>query len=523
MRYFRYVGIILVFLCWGWGLTVGCGKTTPTPSEEPTNEQVTQDGTKTEQANPPDANEPPEPKPEPRPEPKPEPRPEPKPEPRPEPKPEPRPEPNPNKVTYYGNVKAIIENRCVTCHLKGGIAPFPLTDPTPGKDYALVFAQKALIANAVKSRRMPPWLAGKGCNTYTNDISLSNKEIQTITQWVADGAPQGDPSHYKAPPPPPSIKLPRVDLDLKMKKAYKPKKKPDDYRCFVLDWPAKTNKYITGFQVTPGNASIVHHVIAYLAPPGKTSRYTQRDPNGDGYTCYGTAGGSASYSWIGVWAPGMPGAEYPKDTGILVKPGSKIIVQVHYNVSPLNANATDQTSVQFRLADSVKKQAILMPYTDFLSWTSGNGMHIPKDNPDVKHSYSLDPFTLLGVFLPQLKSITIYSVMMHMHALGKTAKLEIEQSGAQCLVDIPRWDFNWQLIYHLQTPITIKSGQAVKISCSWDNSQKNQRYVDGKQQQSRDVNWGDGTGDEMCLGVMYVTCGDGAGGNIPCPSPAEFF
>ena len=432
-----------------------------------------------------------------------------------------QPEPElPKELTYWKDIKAIIDHNCLNCHIKDGIAPFPL------ESYKFVKTYKDAIKSSVKERRMPPWSGAQNCNEYKNDISMSEEDIEKIAKWVDNGAPEGNPAHYKDSPPPPELKMSRVDLTLKMKKAFEPKRIPDEYRCFVVDWTPKEVKYISGFEVHPGNQSIVHHVIAYLAPPSEAEKYAKKDPEGNGYRCYGTAGGKASYNWLGVWAPGMPGADYPKNTGIKVEPGSKIIIQVHYNVPPSKKGATDQTSVAFKLEDKVDAVSILLPYANYFAWFRKDGMKIPAGEDNVTHDYNADVVGLISL-LPikgkKPKAFTIHSAMLHMHQLGKAGKLTSTVDDIdQCILDIPKWNFDWQLIYHLKKPITIKAKDKLGISCTWNNTAANQPIVEGQKQDPKDVYWGDGTNDEMCLGVFYVTCGDGEGNTEPCPTISDY-
>lgn len=411
-----------------------------------------------------------------------------------------QPEPKPSVLTYYKDIKNIVQKRCLSCHQSGGIGPFAL------ETYKQVYATRRAVKSSVEGGRMPPWMGTRACNEYTNDISLDPEEKKKLLQWIDEGAVEGDPKDFKDPSKPPKIGLERIDLSLKMKKPYVPKKSPDDHRCFVLDWPHKTKKYITGFQIKAGELKMVHHVIAYLAHPEYAARYAKKDPKGDGYYCPGTAGGNAGINWLGVWAPGVPGGNYPKGTGLLVEPGSKIVVQIHYNTSATKPIG-DQSTVQFQLEDQVKTKAIMIPFTNFSAWTRSKGMKIPKGEADVKHSFEV-PVSVLSLLVPNLKELTIYSVMLHMHQLGAKGSLHIKKDAEHaCLVDIPRWDFGWQLLYHLKKPITIGQSDSVGITCHFNNSEANQPIVNGKKQPSRDVYWGDGTFDEMCLGVLYVTCG----------------
>ena len=111
-----------------------------------------------------------------------------------------------------------------------------------------------------------------------------------------------------------------------------------------MDWPATTDKYITGFRANAGNAPIVHHVIAFLAAPADVAAYQQLDDAdpAPGYVCFGGPGGpngGAGAHWLGAWAPGSLGSDFPAGTGLKVPAGSKVILQVHYNLTNNNRPA----------------------------------------------------------------------------------------------------------------------------------------------------------------------------------------
>src|SRR6478735_3364183 len=144
-------------------------------------------------------------------------------------------------LTWWRDVKPIVETNCLRCHTAGGIAPFSL------EDYATAKSHAAEINVAVANRVMPPWLAGQGCNDYRFDRSLTEEEIGTMTTWATGGTPEGDPATYVAPALKSFGGISRVDATLTMPVAYTPKLSPDDYRCFIIDWPATGTKYVTGF------------------------------------------------------------------------------------------------------------------------------------------------------------------------------------------------------------------------------------------------------------------------------------
>src|SRR5262245_54016030 len=117
-------------------------------------------------------------------------------------------------VTYYRDVKPLVEQRCTRCHVAGGIAPFALTS------YDDLASRAGVIKDAVVQRIMPPWLAAPGCTQYEHDISLSDAQIATIARWVDTGTIAGNPDGYEALPPLPAGGLKRTDVELKMPAAY---------------------------------------------------------------------------------------------------------------------------------------------------------------------------------------------------------------------------------------------------------------------------------------------------------------
>lgn len=399
--------------------------------------------------------------------------------------------PTPQSATYYRDVKSIVDEKCVKCHTAGGIAPFSLST------FADVSRVKDAIGPAISVGIMPPWPPSKDCGQYADDRSLSEAQIATINAWIGADGPEGDPSEA---PPPVELKsgLSRVDLTLALAEAYTPKLSPDEYRCFLVDWPAQETTYVTGFGVTPGTPAIVHHVIAFLATPDKVATYKALDDAeaGPGYTCFGGPGGG-NLAWIGGWAPGSLGADFPAGTGIEVAPGSKVVVQIHYNTltSPPSA---DLTKIALKTDASVEKKAAVLPWAN-PAWVTAKAMNIPAHSTDTEHSWAFDPTPFLSKItkdvLADNKPFTIYSAGLHMHTRGTSAVTSITRAGGakECLLDIERWNFHWQGAYSLMQPKQVNPGDQISLECHWANTD------------AMDVNWGEGTGDEMCLGTYYVT------------------
>lgn len=411
--------------------------------------------------------------------------------------------------TFYKDVKPITDARCARCHVPGGIGPFPL------ETYEQIKAVGASVKSQVTQGIMPPYLAGDGCNTYQHDISLSDKQVKTISTWVDEGAPKGDPGNEGDPLPKVKDGMSRVDLNLKMPKAYKPQHSPDDYRCIPIKWPENKKKFVTGFGVEPDKDAIVHHVIAFMAPPRLSGRIQKKAAaeKGPGYTCYGGPGiggfglGDDSISWLGAWAPGTPDADFPADTGIPVEPGSTVILQVHYNTTTAKP-VPDQTSIKMKLDDTVKKEAMYIPWANPAWLQNEKSMLIPAGASGVSHQFSFDLVTAANQFTNQnVNSIDIHDVFFHMHQLGESGRMWVGRRDGtdDCLLEVPKWDFDWQRGYRLKKPARLKAGDSLGIKCTWDNTPANQPVINGKKQKPVDVTWGEGTQDEMCLGVFYAT------------------
>lgn len=422
--------------------------------------------------------------------------------------------------TWHADVAPILEEHCTGCHVEGGIGPYALTG------YEQSYAVREAIKASVMDGSMPPWGADGDCNSYLGDLSMSAQEIETLVAWVDAGAPQGEASgaapREQAPVAEPP--LPRVDLTLSMPEPYEPVQSPDDYRCFVVDWPYEEEKFVTGFHVRPGNIQTAHHVIGFLIGPDQVSEFEELDAAepGPGYTCFGGPGGEDDLAtrWVGAWAPGTNSGAFPEGTGIRVAPGSKIVMQMHYNT--LNGEGTDQTSLDFMVTDEVEKEAVLMPFAN-PAWVLGGAMPIAAGDQDASHEYVADvtdfiPFLSDGRL--QGERFRIYSAALHMHSVGLRGTMGVWKGGSAqeqtCLLDVPRWDFDWQRTYRLQEPVLFEKGDGLWLRCIWDNSQENQPSgmvdTDGdgapdtyQQLDTRARNWGDGTTDEMCLGIFYVT------------------
>jgi Copper type II ascorbate-dependent monooxygenase, N-terminal domain/Copper type II ascorbate-dependent monooxygenase, C-terminal domain len=322
--------------------------------------------------------------------------------------------------------------------------------------------------------------------------------------------------------------------------AYIPKKaETDDYHCFVIQPGLKRDVMVTGVNVSPDNKRTVHHAILFkIDGDAKREALEKNNASGNkGWTCFGgpgVGGPAAGGNWVGAWAPGAGDGHFPDGVGIALPKDAIIVMQVHYNLA--NESGPDRSRVTLSLAPEGKKLTGLktglniapveLPCADDLKTPNCNRETIIVQNTakfgpvaglvskfmlerckqDVsKYQKSVgDASRLTGTCDREIKSDgTLYAVAGHMHLRGQSIKLELNPgtNAAKTLLHIPRWDFHWQGNYWFQTPVQIKKGDVLRITCMFDNSNANQPVIADKTLEPRYVVWGEGTTDEMCLGV----------------------
>lgn len=381
-------------------------------------------------------------------------------------------------VTWSEHVAPIAFRSCVGCHREGGIAPFSLT----GYEQAHELADTMAYATSI--RYMPPMPVDNSgsCNTYSNARWLTDAEIATIGAWSEAGAPEGDPS-LTPPVPPPPAGLARTDVTLDPGESYTPNAElTDDYRCFLVDPGVTTSTYLVAWDMLPGDPRIVHHAIVYApetdAEATAAEALDAAEP-GLGYTCFGSAGVEATP--VVLWAPGGGVVNLPEGTGVALSPGRKLVLQIHYNLAP--GTFPDRTTVRLQTAASVERPGTFMPIADL-------SLNVP---PGQELAISTRTFNI-----EPLASGTVYGVLPHMHTLGRTMRLDATipplGAGSTCLVNVDRWNFNWQNAWWYHTPIVATGATSFTLSCGYDTRER-----------TMPVTWGEGTNDEMCIVYLYVT------------------
>lgn len=430
--------------------------------------------------------------------------------------------PSQNPQTYYDHVGPILQANCVGCHTAGGVGPFPLDNP----EWAVRMAPA--IANSVKEGRMPPWPPGPQSPPLQGERRLNPEQVNALVAWAEQGTALGNPKPW---PVETLVRPPQNNPNLRvsMPQAYTPDGSLyDDYRCFLLDPGLTQDTFVTGYRVFPGSKAMVHHVILSVVGPQAVANARQleaQDP-APGWSCFGGSGVQDAQgglaNGLGFWVPGTDGTDFPVGTGKLLPAGSQIVMQVHYNLA--NGKLTDQSQIALFTAPQGSRLQVLSggPFAAPVELVCPPGQNNPNCRRPNERTASNALNLLCGTTPAEFQrratnparqqtfcdrrigqDYLVYGVTAHMHLRGVDFKLELNPGTPQAktLLHIPRWDFQWQGQYWYQTPIAIKRGDRVRISCTFDNSGAIPG-PNGQPLEPRYVTWGEGTTDEMCLGAL---------------------
>jgi predicted small secreted protein len=321
----------------------------------------------------------------------------------------------------------------------------------------------------------------------------------------------------------------------------------DDYRCFLVDLGLEEDRMVTGVRFTPGNPDVVHHAILYRVAPDQVAAAMERDARdeGQGWSCFGgtdlppakassdTLSAIQGSAWLAAWAPGGRETRYAEGTAVQVRAGSKAVLQVHYNL--LAGQGPDLTQVHLR---TVPDDGSLKPLQTYLlpgpvEIPCADDEQGPLCDREASVADTIARFggeslrTIWGLqFIcggdltePKAgatqtcehkarKSMVVHAAAGHMHLLGRSITI-VANPGTdreELLLDIPVWDFDDQSARLLPEPVRIETDDVLRVTCTHDVSlRKSLPALQGIE--PRYVTWGEGTTDEMCLGLLSVTAG----------------
>lgn len=370
-----------------------------------------------------------------------------------------------DEVTYSAHIAQIFQDRCVECHRPGQIAPFPM------QTYDDVAGWAETIKEVIEDQRMPPWHADPQHGTFSNDARLSDEEKSLIFRWVKSGAPEGDPADLPAPREfADGWLMGQPDVVFTMPEAFEvPAEGTIDYKYFVIDPGFTEDKWVQAAECLPGCHAVVHHIIVFVKPPGQPMR-----------------GHGGLSGFFAATAPGAPPLVMLPGMAKKVPAGSKFVFQMHY--TPNGSKQLDQSSLGLKFVDA----------------------------SEVKHEVhtlsAANPFFLIPPHHPNYE-VTAYKTMRedtlllalypHMHLRGKAFRYVAEylDGTEEILLDVPKYDFNWQNSYIFAEPRLLPKGTKLRAIAHFDNSEDNLWNPDP----NKEVYFGEQTWDEMMIGFFDAT------------------
>jgi mono/diheme cytochrome c family protein len=393
-------------------------------------------------------------------------------------------------VTFAKDVAPIFQQKCQDCHRPGNIAPMSLVTYEEARPWA------RSIKARVAAREMPPWHLDKtvGIQEFMNDVSLSDREIETIVRWVDGGAPLGDPKDMPRPRQWPTDNRFRLedrlgppDMIVQSKPWTMAPVAQDVHFRPVVELGLTEPRWIRAVETRPSlkGRRIAHHVSTYLhrveRPEGAASGGVD-DPAGE------------LREMFTEWAQGKGGEIYPPNTGKLVKPGDKIEFETHYHAVGEEITDVIETAWWFYPKDVTPKfSAEFVP----IGTSIGQGLEIPP-NTITQHqgSYTLSAPAILHNFQP------------HMHMRGKAFLMEaIYPNGRREVINYAdRYDNRWHInyIYAENAAPVFPKGTVLQITAWHDNTAANRNNPDPRQW----VTKGGRTVDEMAHAntqLIYIT------------------
>jgi peroxiredoxin len=366
-------------------------------------------------------------------------------------------------ITYSKHVARILQDRCERCHRSGEIGPFALGSYQDAVDWS------QMIEEVVDNGRMPPWFASpKHDGEFRDQATLSPEEKQTIREWIAHGCPEGDPKDLPAA---------RDYVDgwqIKTDQVWYMSDKPFavkaegtmPYEHFIVDLGLTEDRWVKGVECRPGARSVVHHVLVFIQEPGMIYAGFPGD-------------------LIAAYAPGFPPVSVPERMAVRMKKGSKVIFQLHY--TPDGTAREDRSCFGVQYADANE-----VDYRVYVSHAMNFSFTIPPntDNVSISATRKINKDCLLLGMNP------------HMHMRGKAYTYEaIYPDGRkELLLDVPRFDFNWQVPCMYHQPKPLPKGTKIVGTGVFDNSAANLNNPDP----SKPVRFGEQTWEEMQIGWFTV-------------------
>ena len=386
--------------------------------------------------------------------------------------------PAPGNITFTREIAPLFLDHCAACHQPGGIAPFSVLT------YREVRPWARAIRQSVRTRSMPPWKPRPGYGgPFVAERRLSDAEIELVSRWVDDDAPEGDPADL-----PPARReagasgwrLGTPDLVIEMPAPYLLRAGGDGddiLRNFAIPIPVRETRYVKGLEFQPGNPRVVHHANLKIDPTPASRRLDAEDPE-PGYEGVTPFSARFPFGYFLGWTPGQARPLEAEGMAWRLDPGSDLLLELH--LTPREEPEPVQPRVGFFFTDEAPTK---IPFTIRLG---KQDMVIPPGAADYR---SVDRYVLPV-------DVEVHGVQPHAHYLAEDVRgyATLPDGTRRPLIHIEDWSFHWQDFYRYETPFVLPRGTELAMEFTYDNSVRN---PDNRFAPPRRVTWGQDSSNEM--------------------------
>ncbi len=380
--------------------------------------------------------------------------------------------------TYYGDARPIFQAKCEVCHRPDQAGPFPL------QTYEQINQRRSMIRFVLANKIMPPWNASGDPDRWKGHRQLAASERQILIDWIDTGATEGDSAIGTAPIDwDDGWQFGEPDVILRAPKTIAiPAEGVIDYKYVLLPTEFSEDRWVKSLEIQSDAPQNTHHILIFAVPPEQAGRYENLERYSEKSAERLSADLIATRGFFSVYAPGTPGISYPEGMGKKLPRGWYLLLQIHHQ--PNGRASSDRPRIGLRLAKSQP------PYSITTIAAKSLELHIPPYAAAHRET-AVHKFDHSG---------RILGFYPHMHLRGSAFRYEMRARwrGRQTLLDVPRYDPNWQLYYQLTQPLEVRSGSRLHVTAVYDNSAANPLNPDP----GKNVFFGLQTEDEMMIGYF---------------------
>jgi hypothetical protein len=370
------------------------------------------------------------------------------------------------KISYAKDIAPVLEAKCVVCHQEGGIGPFAMSE------YAIVKQFAPMIRESLRTDTMPPWHPDPLVGKFKHDASLTGDQVRMLVHWIEAGAPRGEGADplaavkHTAPEWP----LGKPDLVLEIPSYKLPPSGEIQYQYPTAPNTLSEGRWVKAATLMPGDRRGVHHILAGYIP---------------GVPLAGPASASQWEANYGEYAVGGESFQVPQGMGIFLPPGGHMGFQMHY--TPYGKEAVDNSKMALYFYPEGETPERIMRHTVI----ADNFIELPPNTDRHKEI----------AYLTFPKEAKLYSVFLHTHYRGQAGRLDmiLPDGTKRELINLPRYDFNWQRTYDFVEPIVVPAGAKLVATYFYDNSVRNASNPAPDEK----VIWGDQSWEEMHYTSIY--------------------